>query len=267
MIVDVLCEKELESIGHLQPAGWSDIISEFRFYINSPFCCTLKAVIDDKIAGLGASIEYGSTAWLAHIIVDKNYRRQGIGYRIVKALLQYLKQRSIETVLLIATELGKPLYEKAGFYTVGEYVYMQKEKPVRNIVTIDHMKRFNITLRSDVYDLDKKVTGENRAWLLEKYLDQSWISIEHDNVTGYYIPNLREGLVIADTSRAGIELLKFKLSTHDKIVLPAENTAGINFLKTHGYSKTNSKGTRMVYGENIFWHPEKIFSRIGGNFG
>ena len=118
-----------------------------------------------------------------------------------------------------------------------------------------------------IYQMDRDVSGENRADLLKEYLNNSYVYLDNDRIMGFYLPNLREGLIVADNKNAGRELLKFKLPTHDKIVLPSDNMAGIEFLKQNGYVETNVKGTRMILGKNIDWQPKKIFSRIGGNFG
>ena len=53
----------------------------------------------------------------------------------------------------------------------------------------------------------------------------------------------------------------------DKAVIPAENKAGIEFLKQNGFVESQTKGTRMILGNEVPWFPKKIYSRIGGNFG
>ena len=91
--------------------------------------------------------------------------------------------------------------------------------------------------------------------------------MENNEIKGYYLPNLREGLIIAKSDIAGSELLKLKLPTHDKIVLPSDNLKGIEFLMNNGFIRSETKGTRMIRGKKINWNPKKIFSRIGGNLG
>jgi len=83
---------------------------------------------------------------------------------------------------------------------------------------------------------------------------------------GYYFPQPGEGLIVADTIEAGIALMKFKYSNVDKAVLPADNFAGIDFLKKNGFVE-KSRCFRMARGHGLAWYPDKIFSRIGGNFG
>ena len=52
------------------------------------------------------------------------YRCQGIGYKLLTAIMEQAKQDGYRKVTLNATELGKPLYEKYGFSDVsGEMNY------------------------------------------------------------------------------------------------------------------------------------------------
>ena len=130
----------------------------------------------------------------------------------------------------------------------------------------ENIELFKEEYRSNIYELDKKMTGENRIPLLSDYLKNAVIYIENNSVLGYYIPDMKEGLIVADTEKAGLELMKLKYATVDKAVLPTGNIAGCQFLLQHGFIQTKI-GTRMVYGKNTDWKPTMMYSRIGGNLG
>ena len=93
------------------------------------------------------------------------------------------------------------------------------------------------------------------------------VYLDEDKVMGYYIPDLKEGMIVADTKEAGIALMKIKYSTTDKAVLPSDNLTGMNFLQQNGFMETERKGVRMILGKDIHWKPSAIYSRIGGNLG
>lgn len=266
MTLEPIAFNDLDEIQNLQPTDWGDIIPDIEFYIKSTFCNPIKATIDNKIAGIGTVIIFDNTSWIAHIIVDSNYRNKGIGSRIVNELLRKIKEDSIDTCSLIATDLGKPVYLKAGFRIETEYTYLKREKPWIECPVSKNVIRFEEKYRAAIYELDKVISGENREMLLKDFLDNSLLYIENENVVGYYLPDLKEGLIFADTNEAGLELMKLKYSTVDKAVIPAENISGLEFLKQKGFVET-SKGTRMVFGKELNWHPSKMYSRIGGNFG
>jgi len=262
-----LTYQDLPVTGELQPEGWPDIVTDFKFYLDSEFCIPMKVVLEKRMVGIGAAIVLGDSAWIAHIIVDERFRKKGIGYSIVKELLNRLDTYSLKSYMLIATEMGKSLYEKAGFKAVSDYVYFRRETPWNDQKISTKVLPYETAYFSEVMDLDRKISGENRGSLLMGTLRTSEVYIRNNSVQGVYIPELGEGAIIADTRAAGIELMKIKYSVADKAVLPEENHAGISFLEQNGYVKIPKKGTRMVLGDAVKWQPEKIFSRIGGNLG
>ena len=258
--------EDLNEIRKLQPDGWPDIIPDIRFYVESDFCQTLKLTQDNTILGIGASISFGDTWWLAHIIVDPGYRNSGLGYKIVNKLIADIEKNHLKSILLIATDLGEPVYRKAGFRVVGEYVQFNREKHRKKIAYSGHIIPFKECFREKVIQLDNKITGEERENILGKGLDSSWLYVKEKELLGYYAQEMGEGLIIAETEEAGVELMKLKHAISDKAVLPVENNAGRKFLKENGF-KEASRMKRMLLLQDIDWKPQNIFSRIGGNVG
>jgi hypothetical protein len=160
-----------------------------------------------------------------------------------------------------------PVYKKAGFRIVTEYIFLKREKPWGEFPVCENIVPFKDEYYPMIIKLDQLISGENREKLIKEYLDNSIIYVENNEIKGYYLTDLGEGLIFADTDKAGLELMKIKYSGIDKAVLPYDNVAGIEFLKRNGFAETDTKGTRMILGKNINWKPDKIFSRIGGNYG
>jgi GNAT superfamily N-acetyltransferase len=152
MQYDKLTYSDIDKISHLQPEGWPEITHAFQFYCNHDFCNPVKMTIDNEIVGIGNSILFDKTAWLAHIIVNSDHRNRGIGYKIVDSLIEDIKTRGIETSLLIATELGEPVYIKAGFHKISDYRYFKRESPhseKNSLIIFNHIKMiFIMTLFS-----------------------------------------------------------------------------------------------------------------------
>ncbi len=259
--------QDLERIRHLQPEDWPDIIPHFDFYANSPFCYPIWAEVDGRIVGIGASIHFDNTAWVAHIIVDNHFRNRGVGYQVVCELLAVIKKASIETCSLVATALGHPVYKKAGFRVVSEYSFLTRATSWTVQPWSDKVFPFKEDYRAMIYAIDKEVSGENRERLLSCYVDGSMVYLDEGKVMGYYIPGLNEGMIVADTKEAGTALMKIKYSTTDKAVLPSDNLTGMNFLQQNGFMQTERKGVRMILGKDLHWQPSAVYSRIGGNLG
>ena len=266
MEFEAITINDLDDIRNLQPQDWSDIIPDFKFYIKSSYCHPIKTKIKDQIVGIGTSIVFENTSWIAHVIVHSEYRNKGIGAQFVSKLLDTMKKDSIATCSLIATDLGMPVYLKAGFKKVAQYSFFQREKQWIDRPVSGNVVSFNEQYCAMIYELDHSISGEKRELLLADYLINSKVYVENNKVLGYYIPGLKEGLIFADNDEAGLELMKLKYASVDKAVLPSDNHAGIEFLQQNGFVETK-KGTRMILGKDLDWNPKKMFSRIGGNLG
>ncbi|HAD82376.1 MAG: hypothetical protein A2509_08350 [Candidatus Edwardsbacteria bacterium RIFOXYD12_FULL_50_11] len=266
MIFDKITNRDLDSLGPLQPEGWGDIVPSFKFYLELPFCFPVKTIVNEKIAGIGAAIILEGTAWLAHIIVGPENRKQGIGSEITGHLLELTREQGCKTVSLIATAMGRPVYQKIGFADQEEYVFYQRETPLADRRVPDSISGFREENRAGILELDRALSGEGRSRLLEKHLRNSYLHLSSGRMDGYYLPGLGEGLIMAENQRAGIELLKLKLSLSVKNVLPAGNRPGVAFMQEIGFRETK-RATRMVWGQRFPWQPDNMFGRIAGNLG
>ena len=267
MDIEIFTFNDIDNIGHLQPEGWPDIVPDFEFYLKSTFCYPIKIQMDNRIVGVGTSIVFKNSSWIAHIIVDFDYRNRGIGKRIVDELLENNKKHSISTCSLIATDLGKLVYVKAGFKELTAYKFLKRESEIGDLQFDENIVGFQERFRKDIYQLDKYISGEDRENLISYYLLTSKIYVTNNKVCGYYIPDLKEGLIYADDEQAGIELMKLKYSQKDKAVIPSNNLVGLDFLYKIGFVDTGKTATRMFLGDELDWKPMNIYSRIGGNFG
>ena len=262
-----ITSNDLNEIRKLQPEGWTDIVPEYELYVRKKNCFPIKAILGNEMVGIGTLIVFDSTAWLAHIIVDKNHRNNGIGYQITEKLIYDGTDKSADTFLLIATELGFPVYKKFGFSAVSTYSFLRRDKPWRDSLLSPNIFPYEDSFESKIYELDEKISGENRRTLLSDYLENTLVYIQNSSLLGFYMPDLGEGFILASTPEAGLELMKIKYSKVDKAVLPGQNHVGTDFLKQNGFTFSDTKGTRMILGKDIEWKPTEIFSRIGGNYG
>ena len=264
--IESISPADLEGISRLQPADWTDIVPYFKFYLESDFCCPVKVAVNEIIVGIGVSVAFQNTAWIAHIIVDPEFRNQGIGAAIVDQLINNPVLKSKGSILLIATKMGEPVYLKKGFRVVTEYAFFRRESPWKDYPVSKNIQPFDKKYTHDILEMDGIISGEDRSRLLMTSLNGSLVYTDHERLLGYYMPGMGEGLIEAMDSTAGLELMKAKYASADKAVLPVENTAGIDFLKANGFIET-SRANRMVLGTDIHWQPDKLFSRIGGNLG
>ncbi|MFC2138877.1 GNAT family N-acetyltransferase [Bacteroidota bacterium] len=267
MEIRAIKENDLPEIQSLQPNDWPDIIYYFELYINSPYCYPICAVKSGKIVGVACSILNNETGWLAHIIVAKEFRRQGIGYKLTETCMNILDDFKCKTQLLIASKEGEMLYPKLGFKLDIHYLYFQGI--FNSLSSKSNYIPFNEKHLDSLLDLDYQITGEQRSLLTSNIIKKSILIVnpKSKNVEAYYIPHFGNETIIANSTQAGLELLKYKHSfPNRKSVIPEVNTEAIKFLQNIGFLNYD-KCARMYLGEKLKWQPEKVYSRIGGFYG
>lgn len=57
----------------------------------------------------------GNKAYIMNMYTHPDYRRKGIAYKVLDMLVKECYVRHITAILLEATDMGRPLYEKYGF--------------------------------------------------------------------------------------------------------------------------------------------------------
>ena len=68
--------------------------------------------------GLVTSVAYPRSGWIGNLIVPGELRGQGYGRQLFDAALSALQAQMLESVWLTASDMGRPIYEKAGFVLV-----------------------------------------------------------------------------------------------------------------------------------------------------
>jgi predicted N-acetyltransferase YhbS len=107
--------------------GWNQTMEDWRQMLHlEPEGCFV-AEMNGEIAGTVTTTCYGSTlAWIGMMLVHPQYRRQGLGTRLMRRALDYLKRKGVRCVKLDATPEGRPLYEKLGFQFESELTRWQR---------------------------------------------------------------------------------------------------------------------------------------------
>jgi GNAT superfamily N-acetyltransferase len=97
-------------------AGWNHTAADWKFLLrlHAEGCLVLEC--GGEIVATATLICYGDQlAWLGMVLTHPEYRRRGFARRLVESALEIAEARSIWSVKLDATDLGRPLYESLGF--------------------------------------------------------------------------------------------------------------------------------------------------------
>ena len=119
-------------------------------------------VADDGAArpsGAVCCVSFGATGWIGALGVAPEARRRGLGRALTEAAIARLRERGAETVLLFATDMGRPLYERLGFVIEGSATAWRGTAgaPRRH----DRAPPDARTTAQAVGELDRAATGED----------------------------------------------------------------------------------------------------------
>ena len=106
----------------LRRGDFGERLEFFRWAIEQPAIDVLVAADRDGIRATGVASAHGHAGWVGVIFVAPDARGSGLGRRITRAVLERLETRGCRTQILIASPLGRPIYEREGFAVVDHQV-------------------------------------------------------------------------------------------------------------------------------------------------
>lgn len=169
-------------------AGWNQLESDWRIFLESPGSAGFVAEADGVVAGTVAFVRYDKLAWIAMMLVDPGHRGAGIGGHLMKRALHELREEAC--VGLDATPLGEPLYRRCGMKPDSTLLRM-KALVQASKFDAGHVGARRITEREipEVMDQDRAAFGADRSALLHslhaRAPECSWIVRGKTGITGY----------------------------------------------------------------------------------
>ncbi|HBD95968.1 MAG: hypothetical protein A2015_13040 [Spirochaetes bacterium GWF1_31_7] len=264
--ISSLLNSDIPDLNTIQPEGWGSIAEIHKHYLKTTNCFCIKHTDkNNQLLGIGTGIDFNKTGWLAHIIVGRQFQNNGIGSLIVRNRIDYLQTKcGCKTITLTATDQGYPVYKKIGFIDQSLYYILSRTKDIQNTVEkSSNIFKINNSHYDGIEKIDKITSGEHRMELIKPVLENGFVYIKKGEVDGFYLPDLGDGGVIAQSEEAGIALLNERIKNENKIFLPEENKIAYNYLIKNGYQEIK-RIHRMILGQEFVYNPQHCYSRIGG---
>ena len=171
--IRLLFESDIPSAMRLkEAAGWNQTEADWRRLLSlQPEGC-FAAVRDGRLIGTTTATIYGELAWIGMVLVDPEYRRQGIASGLMSVALDYLNEK-VETIKLDATVLGRPVYEQFGFA-----VESKVERWTGSLGSSRRETRIVIDQEAirELLELDRLAFGADRSELIEKLIADACVS-------------------------------------------------------------------------------------------
>lgn len=264
-LIRELSQADLPALKTFAPPEWNTDLSEtFFFHYGQPYFYPVGCELNGKLVGCANALLQGNTGWFGNIIVLPEYRRRGIGRALIHHLAAFFDGTGITQQVLIATQLGEPVYRTEGFRVVSQYVFLKPATlPAPRIEA--GCRLMQPQDEPAMLALDEASTGEQRPAFLRRYWADAWVHTSPAGmIDGFYLPRLAHGPVIAANDTGGQALLKVKMSLGlGAMVVPEQNHAALQFLTAHGFVET-ARSPRMARGADAPWRPEQVFARGSG---
>jgi GNAT superfamily N-acetyltransferase len=215
-----------------------------------------------RIVGGACCASFGPTGWIGALGVVPRARGRGVGAALTEACVDWLREQGADTVLLHATDAGRPVYERLGFVSEGRSrawrggpAHPPPGAGLRPLRAAD---------RDAIRALDRAVTGEQRDPVLDAISPLTGLAAEHDGRLRGYLLSSSWGAgpaVLADDERCGLELLSAARGATQGpsiLTLPDDNAAGVAALESWGFRAVNH-AERMRLGPALPWTPQHLF--------
>jgi GNAT superfamily N-acetyltransferase len=212
------------------------------------------------IAGVASCVSFGETGWIGALAVLPGARGAGRGTALTQAAVAWLRARGAQTVLLYATDLGRPIYERLGFVADGTAAAW---RGVAGRAQSTPLRRLSEGDRVAVAQLDAGMTDETRSAVLDALAPLSGLAAPAGaSLAGFALASpWSSGRAIAATDPGvGIGLLAACSSgpTATTLIVPDANEAAVAALRQWRFARVDS-AMRMRLGPPRRWRVEQQF--------
>jgi len=261
---------------------WGDRRAWFEFTLGSAACHSIVADLDGEVVGTGVATVNGPVAWIGTIWVAHDHRRHGIGAALTDAVTDIAFAEGAETLLLVATDRGRPLYERSGFEVQTWYRTFEAPESDEAAAEGRLAPPSGATIRpfrpediEPMAALDRVATGEDRRRILDELASPTGTRVLETgdgDIRGFVVrgpwgggatvaPMLDDALTIIDARRrAGTSGKRVRCG----IVL--ENEAGADALERAGWTEA-WRAPRLIRGAPLTWHPDHLWGQFNHAMG
>jgi ribosomal protein S18 acetylase RimI-like enzyme len=264
-------EAVLEATACVVDGGWGtyrQFHAIFTSYAMNRRCRAFLARDGEgRVVATSVATRYASSGWIGHVFVRPELRGYGLGTRMTSVALEVLQRAGCPTILLAATDLGRPIYERMGFEIESSYHEMRGTALPRTA----ELAPYRPLLPSDrgaLAALDQQVSGDDRGPILTRFQDFAWAVSRQGKLAGAAVPLPWGGAWAALLPGAGeaeaaafVRLLRTVGSIGSEVVLypPDENRQALDLLRDNGFEELRTV-PRMVLGKRSNWQPAALWN-------
>lgn len=262
---------------------WGDRRAWFEFAVAAPHCQVFVAEDDGgRVAGTGVLTVHGRVGWIGTIWVASAMRRRGIGLALTEATIEAGDEAGCVSLVLVATDRGRPMYERFGFDVHTWYRTMEAPGGVGHRDGPDadfddaatRIRAFRPDDLVPMAELDRTATGEDRSSSLGLLAGPDATSVVERGgaVVGFLArAPWGGGATIAPHIGDALELVEARRRSavhgrRTRCGILLENEAGAEALAARGWVEA-WRAPRLVRGEALDWNPAHIWGQFNHAIG
>ena len=225
------------------------------------------AEIDGAVVGTAVGTRNGAAGWVGSVFVDAAHRGRGVGGALTDRVIGALEGAGCETLLLVATTAGQPMYERLGFRYDTEYHAIEADGLDTGEPALAPWQPADLPA---MLDLDAAATGEDRTHLLRAFASPTSTTTLRgaDGDLRAFVVRAPwgGGATIALSTDDGVRVLQGRRraarpGARVRAGLLAENAAGLERLAALGW-RPSWTGPRLIRGRPLDWQPARIWGQF-----
>jgi GNAT superfamily N-acetyltransferase len=166
--------------------GWHQDVNNWEQMIRWAGEGALGITCGDQLVASSFALEYSRTlAWIGLVITHSEHQQRGLARRIMAATLDHLRARQIESIMLDASGMGFPIYEKLGFQTL--YKVEVWEGDIANPPAVSSAQPLTESDIPAVIALDAQNMGVVRPQVIQARANTAWVDKQSGEVDGYLL--------------------------------------------------------------------------------
>lgn len=255
---------------------WGDRRAWFDFALGSPACHVVVAEDDaGAIAGTGVATINGPVGWIGTIWVAPAHRGRGLGTALTQWTIDAAEAAACRSLVLVATDRGRRLYEQLGFEVQTWYRTMEAPGlPAGSAAADPRLRPFHPGDLDAMTALDRVATGEDRREVIAALAttDGARVLQGDDGPAGFVIrAPWGGGATVASNVRDALTILHARrlASGPDKRVrcgILLENSTGAEVLEASGWTEA-WRAPRLIRGAPLDWRPDHIWGQFNHAMG
>jgi GNAT superfamily N-acetyltransferase len=220
----------------------------------------LIAECDSELCGIGGLFNFGEISTIGYMGVLSPYRSQGLGTRIFTKLFEKSLQKNIKSIVLYASKLGRPIYEKFGF--VPSFHAQKFTLPLSIIENELNTSDFEVldSIPLWIAKLDQEVMGFDRQEYLNILIKHGSRILSFKKRGFALILKARVGPIIADSSDLALKFIqKSGQMGGNNLIIPKHDYFSDKMLKNLNLQKIENSNVKMTYGKKLNQNLKKLF--------